>query len=76
MPGEMGDKLPVVNLGTGKTGGIGSTAAAIAAGVYHTCALLINGTVKYWGGNSYGELGQGDKIRRGDNADEMGDNLS
>ena len=33
----MGDSLPAVALGTGRT------AVAIAAGAYHTCALLDNG---------------------------------
>ncbi len=42
-PGEMGDNLPAVDLGTGRT------ATAIAAGGYHTCALLDDGTVKCWG---------------------------
>ena len=41
--GEMGDNLPAVNLGTGLT------ATAIAAGDYHTCAVLSNGDAKCWG---------------------------
>ncbi len=36
-----------------------SDAAAISAGEYHTCTLLANHTVKCWGGNIYGELGNG-----------------
>lgn len=31
----------------------------ISAGYYFTCGLLENGTVKCWGNNSYGELGNG-----------------
>ncbi len=67
--GEMGDNLPAVNLGTGRT------ATAITAGDTHTCALLDNGTVKCWGDNGYGQLGHGDTANRGDDAGEMGDNL-
>ena len=66
---EMGDALPAVSLGTGRT------ATAISAGVNSTCALLDNGTVKCWGANSAGQLGYGDTAARGDNADEMGDAL-
>jgi alpha-tubulin suppressor-like RCC1 family protein len=68
-PGEMGSNLPFVNLGTGRT------AAAITAGVHHTCALLDNGQVKCWGWSVDGELGLGDTSARGDGPGEMGDSL-
>ncbi len=68
-PGEMGDALPPVNLGTGRT------ATAIAAGGDHTCALLDNATVKCWGENDDGQLGQGDTFDRGNEPREMGDTL-
>jgi len=32
---------------------------AVAAGTWHTCALLLDGTVRCWGGNSQGALGHG-----------------
>ena len=67
--GEMGDALPAVSLGTGRT------ATAITAGGAHTCALLDNGTVKCWGANAAGRLGLGDVSPRGDDAGEMGDSL-
>ncbi len=68
-PGEMGDALPTVGLGTDHT------AAAIAAGASHTCALLDDGTVKCWGLNTNGQLGLGDQQARGDAGGEMGDAL-
>ncbi|MGH7752526.1 MAG: hypothetical protein ACREN5_06895, partial [Gemmatimonadales bacterium] len=68
-PNEMGDNLPAVDLGAGKT------AVDIAAGVRHTCALLGDGSVKCWGGNGGGKLGLGDTLDRGDQPNEMGDNL-
>jgi len=66
---EMGDNLPAVDLGTGRT------ATAIAASRDHTCALLDNAAVKCWGGGWGGRLGQGNTNNLGDNANEMGDNL-
>ncbi len=42
--------------------GVGRTAAAIAAGSEHTCALLDNGTVKCWGSDHVGQLGDGGTI--------------
>jgi alpha-tubulin suppressor-like RCC1 family protein len=59
-PGQMGDALPPVNLGAGRT------AKALASGVEHVCALLDDGSVKCWGSNLYGQLGLGDKASRGD----------
>lgn len=65
----MGDNLPAVDLGTGRT------ASAIWYGDLHVCALLDNGSVKCWGWNSAGQLGLGDTDNRGDGLAEMGDNL-
>ncbi len=68
-PNEMGDALPAVALGTGRT------AKAVAAGDNHSCAILDNDQLKCWGTNYYGELGLGDTVYRGDNPNEMGDAL-
>src|SRR2546423_9352186 len=57
--GQLGDgtsvdrtsPVPVVNLGQ---------AISIAAGEFHTCAILgASGTVRCWGDNSVGQLGNG-----------------
>lgn len=69
-PGQMGFDLPVVNLGTGRT------AVQISAAYQHTCALLDDGTVKCWGKNDRGQLGQGDTRYRGLYPYDMGDNLT
>ena len=68
-PNEMGSNLPAVDLGTGKT------AKQISLGDDHVCALLNDGSVKCWGANDEGQLGIGDKLNRGDEPNEMGDNL-
>lgn len=67
--GEMGDALPVAELGTGRT------AKAITAGDGRSCAILDNDSIKCWGTGFYGELGYGDMVYRGDNPGEMGDAL-
>ncbi len=67
--GEMGDNLPAVDLGKGRT------AKVIAAGYNTTCAVLDNGSVKCWGKGDDGQLGLGDASNRGRGAGQMGDNL-
>jgi alpha-tubulin suppressor-like RCC1 family protein len=62
--GEMA-QLTGINLGTGRT------ATAIAAGQYHSCALLDNASVKCWGRNEYGQLGIDNITDMGDNSGEM-----
>jgi alpha-tubulin suppressor-like RCC1 family protein len=52
----MGNNLPKVNLGTGKT------AKFISAGVAHTCAILNDDTLKCWGANTSGQLGYGNSF--------------
>lgn len=59
-PGEMGDSAAAIALGSGLS------ARAIAAGTNHTCALLNDYTIKCWGDNSYGQLGQGSLASIGD----------
>ncbi len=69
-PNEMGDNLPYVNFGTGRT----------VKKLYPQCAILDNDRLKCWGVNGANSvnqpnLGLGDTNARGDNANEMGDNL-
>jgi alpha-tubulin suppressor-like RCC1 family protein len=68
-PGEMGDALPAVQLGTGHR------AVTVSAGLGATCAILEDGGLKCWGGNPYGGLGLGDNRPRGDERPDMGDAL-
>jgi alpha-tubulin suppressor-like RCC1 family protein len=68
-PGEMGDALPLVDLGTGRT------VVELAAGSFFECARLDDGEIKCWGRNDSGQLGLGDTNNRGDGPGEMGDSL-
>ncbi|CAN0383720.1 unnamed protein product, partial [Pylaiella littoralis] len=68
-PNTMGDDLPYVNLGAGLS------ALTVKAGGERTCAVLDNGSLKCWGGNSGGQLGLGDVDPRGLAAGQMGDDL-
>ena len=65
-PGQLGDALSPVALGTGRL------AVAVAAGSQHSCALLDDATLKCWGANEGGRLGLGDTEDRGDQPGEMG----
>ena len=58
-------QLTGINLGTGRT------ATAIAAGYFHSCAVLDNASVKCWGRNNYGQLGIDNTTNMGDNSSEM-----
>jgi alpha-tubulin suppressor-like RCC1 family protein len=66
---DMGDNLPAIDLGANQT------PVRIGLGDYHTCAILTDAGVKCWGFGTFGRLGLGDNQNRGDNANEMGDNL-
>ena len=69
VPGQMGNNLPVVDIGMNRT------ALEISAGSEHTCARLDDGSTKCWGFNGTGQLGIGDADSRGDGLGEMGDVL-
>ncbi|SVD95106.1 uncharacterized protein METZ01_LOCUS447960, partial [marine metagenome] len=60
-----------------QTGGFKTTSTIpITAGSAFSCFMLDNGSVKCWGKNNLGQLGQGNTNTRGDNSSEMGDNLT
>eukprot|EP00971_Amphidinium_carterae_P314250 6246597-Amphidinium_carterae.1 len=65
----MGDHLPAVQLGAGRT------CVDVAAGHGHFCALLDNAAVKCWGLNDDGRLGYEDTTTRGSTSGQMGDAL-
>jgi len=50
-PGQMGDRLRPIALGTGRR------PISVSAGSDYTCAVLDNFSAKCWGGNSQGRLG-------------------
>jgi hypothetical protein len=65
-PADMGNALPFVDLGTGRT------ATKIAAGRYDTCAILDDGSLKCWGWSGLNGHFPDDI---GDAPNETGDNL-
>ena len=67
---SMGDNLPYVDLGTGRT------ATQIFAGEGRACALLDTGDLKCWGNNNSGSIGEGQLTTHvGVAAGQMGDAL-
>jgi len=65
----MGDTLPYVDLGAGRT------VLAITGGLEFECAILDDHTVKCWGFNEFGQLGIGSTTNHGDGPNQMGANL-
>jgi alpha-tubulin suppressor-like RCC1 family protein len=68
-PSELGAALRAVPLGTGRR------ALELSAAGQAVCALLDNGSIKCWGDNSAGQLGQGDLLNRGRLVTDLGDHL-
>eukprot|EP01083_Nonionella_stella_P163213 536457_1 len=74
VPGEMGDNLPAIDLGSTTF----DEPVQISAGVDNTCVLSVSGKIKCFGHNWNGNLGIGttiDRYPRGDESGEMGDAL-
>jgi alpha-tubulin suppressor-like RCC1 family protein len=57
--GQLGDRTRTERWTPVDVSRMGSGVQAIAAGGAHTCALVTGGGVKCWGGNRYGQLGDG-----------------
>ena len=68
-PNNIGDKLPSLDLG------LPALSLTTGTNTYSTCAILINHEIKCWGSGGSGTLGYGDLDSRGENLDDMGDNL-
>ena len=66
---DMGEFLPRVRLGTGRT------VKQVALGFGHSCAILDDDSLKCWGYNGTGALGLGDTANRGRDLSQMGDAL-
>ncbi len=64
-PDELGVNLQLAQLGAG------AQAKQVVASAGYSCALLEGDTVKCWGRNVNGQLGQGDTDNRGDAVGEM-----
>ena len=43
---------------------LGKSAVSISAGSYHSCAVLDDGSLRCWGSNEFGQLGDGTSIER------------
>ncbi len=57
--GQLGNGTTTDRSTPGYISGLRFTAAAVAAGESHTCALTTGGGVRCWGDNGYGQLGDG-----------------
>ena len=62
--GQIGDGTRVTRTTQTPVTGLASGVVAVAAGAYHSCALTTSGSVKCWGDNTYGQIGDGSTTRR------------
>lgn len=57
--GQIGDGTISAFKGATKVEDLAGNAKEISTGIAHSCALLGNGSVRCWGANTYGQLGNG-----------------
>lgn len=58
--GELGDGTNTSASTPVAVTGLAAAPTAVAAGAFHTCAVLPDGAVQCWGRNDFGQLGDGD----------------
>lgn len=59
--GELGDGTTQHRIDPTPVVGLSSGVVALTAGLQHTCAVTVTGALKCWGGNFFGEIGDGTK---------------
>lgn len=62
--GELGDGTTDYRVTPVTPVGLESGVTAIAAGGFHTCALLVDGSLRCWGANWHGQVGDGTDVER------------
>ena len=68
----MGDNLPFVDA----EGMSGLHVVQVVCGWHHTCVIMSDNQIKCFGRNDFGQLGYGDTLNRGKNANEIGNALA
>lgn len=70
--GQLGDGTNAERYAPTKVSGLKKGAAAVSAGGGHTCVLTVDGGVKCWGDNRFGQLGDGSNVSRNKPVDVAG----
>ncbi len=61
--GQLGDNSKVKSLVSVDVNSLTSGVTSVAAGYKHTCAFTSGGSLKCWGSNNYGQLGNNTKVK-------------